>query len=260
MKANRKYYSLFTSINNCILQVIFIDIRIIIKIYLNSRLSLKDIIRIKSKHCEKDKLTYKKHIIHLKNILNEVELNYFNEMRTIILKKEYLFNSGLSDNRILYLNEIIRDLRNIKVGAKKVLKKKEDIKLDVIVVGIQRCATTWFYNICKKFNFIDVAIKEPSFFSSFRYCKGYSWYSSLYKSNDNINIDVSVNYIHHAGNSLTWITEYQKKNNIKLKFIYFVRKPSDRVKSYIDLKKVAGRGWYNIKKYFNSGFINFYYN
>lgn len=259
MKKKRKYYSLFTSINNCLLQATHIDFRIIIKLYLHTKLSLKQIIRIKAKHCSKGKITYKNRVIDLIDFLNEMELKYFNDILKNLLKNEYLFNTGMSDSRILYLHEFLWNIKREIREAKIYHEGNDNVKIDVIVVGAQRCATTWFYNICKKFNFIDVAIKEPSFFTTFRYCKGYNWYSSLYKSNDNINIDVSVNYLNFIGLTLPWIAEYEKQSNSKLKILYFVRKPSDRVISYINLKKIVGRGWNNSGKYIHSGYVYFYY-
>jgi len=38
---------------------------------------------------------------------------------------------------------------------KKQLKESNNVKLDVIVVGAQRCATTWFYSMYKKINYIE---------------------------------------------------------------------------------------------------------
>ncbi|MHA1438597.1 MAG: sulfotransferase domain-containing protein [Promethearchaeota archaeon] len=243
--------SIFTKITQCHFETIPFEYSILIKLYLRTNIKFKNLIKLKKKDYNSGTISYKGQIIDIKSILTEEELNYLEDNVENLLKKEYIFDSSkyrkiLEYNIVTYCNKLLK------------FKKIQGLSLgnhpDVIVLGSPKCATTWFYNICKKFKFIDVAIKEPEFFSSINYCRGVKWYKSLFNTSNKIKMDISVGYFDSI-RALKRINQYQKDYNLNLKFLLFVRKPSSRVNSYINYREATGRGWYNKKKYLNSGHV-----
>jgi len=242
----------FSKIDSCRFNNLPIEYRIIIKLFLKSKLNFNEIIRLKKKDFHLNTIKLNKQIINIKAILNEVEFHYIENNLKHILKNEYIFDS--SKTRLILKYNIL-SYSDIKSKNNKINRLSSGAHPNVIVLGSPKCATTWFYNICKNLNFFDPSEKEIEFFGSIRYCNGEDWYrSKFFSKNENIKIDVSVGYFDNEM-AIKRIYKYQNKHNLNFKILLFIRKPSSRIKSYINYRKLTGRGWYNIKKYVNSGHV-----
>ncbi len=238
----------------CLLKSMPFQYRIILKIFMNSNMRFRNILRIKKSDIANE---LKKHKLSLESRLSVDDLTEFNNYIKPILKNEYIFESSRSRFDLKYR---ILSLLDSKPYGNNPRRIKMGENPNAIVLGAPKCATTWFYNICSRFDFIDEAKKEIEFFSSVSYCFGENWYrSNFQKSENKIKIDVSVFYF-NSHSALKRMYEFQNKNNYQLKLIVFLRKPSSRIKSYLNFNKMFAQGWFNMKKYVESGhFYNSYF-
>lgn len=104
------------------------------------------------------------------------------------------------------------------------------MKVNLMIIGAQKCATTSLFNILARHSLIDGArIKEPNFFSKPRVPNELKGYHDLFTN-------LSASYWLEASTSYTfyprwkldiWSTIYEYNQSVKL--IYLVRKPVDRI-------------------------------
>lgn len=105
------------------------------------------------------------------------------------------------------------------------------MKVDFMIIGAQKCGTTTLFNILNRHSSISACInKEPKFFSSPNNNKSdLKKYHNLFSKKENVlHFEASTTYTFYPlRNIKIWddIHEY----NPKMKFIYLVRRPKDRI-------------------------------
>ncbi|GAA0224891.1 sulfotransferase [Methylophaga marina] len=110
------------------------------------------------------------------------------------------------------------------------------MKVDFMIIGAQKCATTTLFDILNKHPQLEgCAEKEPGFFAKKNWQSSLNSYHQLYKERDGaIYFEASTQYTFypHIDNKNLIADLYQYNPN--LKFIYLVRSPIDRIiSSYI---------------------------
>lgn len=123
------------------------------------------------------------------------------------------------------------------------MQKQNKKPFDFLVIGAQKCATSWLYHVLKDHPEIGLPInkKEIEYLGGeIVEVNGHDWYFNLIRNKEGSSIygDVSVEYLLNS-KSISLINNY----NDKCKFILSLRDPYDRIKSAY-------------KWYFRRGYIN----
>lgn len=135
-------------------------------------------------------------------------------------------------------------------------------KLDFLVIGSQKCATTWIYDVLSSHPQISLPKdkREIEYLGGDLWAeRGDDWYFNLMinKRNNSLSGDVSVEYIFNRNSPKLIFDKITNKNGIK--FIQSLRNPSERALSayywYFRRGKVPNNS--NVFEFFNSLIDNY---
>lgn len=187
------------------------------------------------------------------NVLPAAELEEWVQRHRLLLLNEYLFEGGLT--RSALYNSFVSAIENLPVPKDAPLRGAHPV---AVIAGFPKCATTWFYETCKAFDFIDVGLKENCYFSSSNHCRGDVWYQNLFSSEKPVRIDVSQDYLIAPG-ALTRLADYQERHAHRFKILVFLRAPSAWIRSAILQHRQGARIWDDLGKYLKTGYAAWNY-
>jgi len=225
-----------------------LEYSIIFKIIKYKKYKIEDIVIFLKKDLKK--------LLNAKNFIKFLtiyEKKWCEDIVSHINEVEYIFDS--SKSRIVVKKTIYVFYKKLKECQEFKVTVKDNLDgVDAICLGYPKSATTWFYNIAKQLSLFDLGKKkEIEYFNSSAYLKGDKWYENHFAFDKNkISIDISVGYMNDKLRGIDRILEYQSQIKKNMRFLLFVRRPSDRFVSYVKYRMLSGRGFYNIKKYCNS--------
>jgi len=103
---------------------------------------------------------------------------------------------------------------------------------DFVIIGAMKAGTTSLFMYLDTHPQISrCRIKEPSFFSDHAWDKGLPWYQSLYQDNDALKFEASTSYTRFP--KIKYVPERMKEVVPKVKLIYVIRHPIDRIISQL---------------------------
>jgi len=159
--------------------------------------------------------------------------------------KNYLLKTSLGKNVLKINNKFKKLLRIIFALNSKLYysfrKNKRLLFPDFMIIGSQKCGTTWLSEMLKKHPLIYIPKKkEIHFFDSF-YDLGYFWYSYFFeKGREKIKGEATPAY----GILDKKMIEKIKQKNPQLKIILLIRNPLERSWSSFKMEELKFKGRY----------------
>lgn len=222
------------------------DYNIALKIYA-AGIPLGQIVRISNNQLKADGLLIKGSFMPYSRFrFNNQELARLKEYSRTYQTNEYFLSSDKFRLETEY--SIISTFNKAMelLDSQPFLADSRAILPNVIVLGMPKCATTWLHQQLKQIPGFNVPGKDLDFFSSFNFFKGIDCYKSYFSKSFRYNIDFSIAYLQNPHCYPRLAAAYQGKLP---KMIIMVRRPSERLVSYITYRRFKGRGWLCLKKY-----------